>query len=288
MKLCRFNDDRLGVVRADMVHDVTEAQSAIRAAAPYAMKGDAVIAALPAWRSRLEEMAAKAPPTPISAVKLLAPVARPSKLVAAPTNYTAHIEEMAARAASQNIKPSPAIGTAGLFLKASSSLVGPSEGVAIRFPERRNEHEVELAIIFGKAGSDIPREKALDYVAGYCIGLDMTARGPEDRSFRKSIDSYSVLGPWMVTADEIADPDHVPLKIFVNGELKQDSNTSHLIFDCRKLIEWGSTFYTFYPGDVLFTGTPEGVSPVKPGDVMRAEIAPIGEMSVPVRAHKTG
>ena len=213
-------------------------------------------------------MAAKAPGRPLSEVKLLAPVARPSKLVAAPTNYQAHIEEMAARATTQNIMVSPAIGIAGLFLKANSSMVGPSEGVAIRFPERRNEHEVELAIIFGKAGSDIPRERALEYVAGYCIGLDMTARGKEDRSFRKSIDSYSVLGPWMVTADEIPDPDNVPLSISVNGEIKQSSNTSQLIYDCRKLIEWGSTFYTFHPGDVLFTGTPEGVSPVKPGDVM--------------------
>jgi 2,4-didehydro-3-deoxy-L-rhamnonate hydrolase len=288
MKLCRYDDDRLGVVRGDLVHDVTPAQTEIRAAAPYAMKGDAVIAALPQWRARIEEMAAKAPGRPVSAVKLLSPVARPSKLVAAPTNYKAHIEEMAARAASANIKPSPAIGTAGLFLKANSSLIGPSEGVAIRFPERRNEHEVELAIIFGKRGSDIARAHALEYVAGYCIGLDMTARGPEDRSFRKSIDTYSVLGPWMVTADEIADPDNVPLEIAVNGELKQRSNTSQLIYDCRKLIEWGSTFYTFYPGDVLFTGTPEGVSPVKPGDEMRARIAPIGEMSVPVRAHRTG
>ena len=180
MRLCRYDDDRLGVVRGDMVHDVTEAQTQIRAAAPYAMKGDAVIAALPAWRARLEEMAAKAPGRPVAQVKLLAPVARPSKLVAAPTNYEAHIEEMAARAATQSIKPSPAIGTAGLFLKANSSLVGPSEGVAIRFPERRNEHEVELAIIFGREGSDIPRDEALDYVAGYAIGLDMTARGPED------------------------------------------------------------------------------------------------------------
>ena len=288
MKLCRYDDDRLGVVRGELIHDVTQAQTQIRAAAPYAMTGDAVIAALPAWRSRLEEMAAKAPGKPISAVKLLPPVARPSKLVAAPTNYKAHIDEMAARATAQNIKPSPAIGTAGLFLKANSSLVGPSEGVAIRFPERRNEHEVELAIIFGREGSDIPRDKALDYVAGYCIGLDMTARGPEDRSFRKSINSYSVLGPWMVTADEISDPDNVPLNIAVNGEIKQSSNTNQLIYDCRKLIEWGSTFYTFYPGDVLFTGTPEGVSPVKPGDVMRAEIPAIGVMSVAVRAHKAG
>jgi 2,4-diketo-3-deoxy-L-fuconate hydrolase len=252
------------------------------------MKGDAVIAALPAWRSRLEEMAAKAPGKPVSQVKLLAPVARPSKLVAAPTNYKAHIDEMAARAAAQNVKPSPAIGTAGLFLKANSSLVGCSEGVAIRFPERRNEHEVELAIIFGKEGSDIPREKALDHVIGYSIGLDMTARGPEDRSFRKSIDTYSVLGPWLVTAEEIADPDDVALSISVNGELKQSSSTKQLIYDCRKLIEWGSSFYTFYPGDVLYTGTPEGVSPVKPGDIMVARIDPIGEMSVAVHAHRTG
>jgi 2-keto-4-pentenoate hydratase/2-oxohepta-3-ene-1,7-dioic acid hydratase in catechol pathway len=288
MKLCRYDDDCLGVVRGGQVHDVTRAQSEIRAAAPYAMIGDAVIAALPAWRARIEAMAAQAPGKPLATVKLLSPVARPSKLVAAPTNYKAHIDEMAARAATQNIKPSPAIGTAGLFLKANSSLVGPSAGVVIRFPERRNEHEVELALIIGKQGSDIPREEALDYVAGYCIGLDMTARGPEDRSFRKSIDSYSVLGPWMVTVDEIADPDNVPLELAVNGEMKQSSNTSQLIYDCRKLIAWGSTFYTLYPGDVLFTGTPEGVSPVKPGDVMHARIGPIGEMSVAVRAHQAG
>ena len=125
-------------------------------------------------------------------------------------------------------------------------------------------------------------------MVGYSIGLDMTARGPEDRSFRKSIDTYSVLGPWLVTADEIVDPDNVPLNISVNGEIKQNSNTKQMIYDCRKLIEWGSTFYTFYPGDVLYTGTPEGVSPVKPGDTMLARIDPIGEMRVSVRAHRPG
>src|ERR1700739_4511613 len=145
MRLCRYDDDRLGVVRGNMVHDVTAAQTEIRAAAPYAMKGDAVIAAWPAWRARIEEMAAKAPGKPVAQVRLLAPVARPSKLVAAATNYKAHIEEMAGRpAATQSIMPSPPTGQAGLFLKANSSLVGPSEGVAIRFPDRRNEHEVEL------------------------------------------------------------------------------------------------------------------------------------------------
>src|SRR5256886_17398025 len=114
----------------------------------------------------------------------------------------------------------------------------------------------------------------------------MTARGPEDRSFRKSIDTYSVLGPWLVTADEIPDPDNVPLSISVNGEVKQNSNTKQLIYDCRKLIEWGSTFYTFYPGDVLYTGTPEGGSPASPGDRMVAAVDPIGERSAPVAADR--
>src|SRR5207245_9408989 len=106
MRLCRYDDDRLGVVRGDLVHDVTEAQTQIRAAAPYAMKGDAVIAALPAWRSRLEEMAAKAPGKPVSQVKLLSPVARPSKLVAAPTNSTALIGGMGARAGGKTVEAS--------------------------------------------------------------------------------------------------------------------------------------------------------------------------------------
>src|SRR5262249_22687623 len=102
------------------------------------------------------------------------------------------------------------------------------------------------------------------------------------------IDTYSVLGPWMVTADEIADPDNVLLSISVNAEQKQSSNTNMLIYDCRKLIEWGSTFYTFYPGDVLYTGTPEGVRPVKPGDIMVAKLDRNGEMTVAVRAHTIG
>ena len=231
-------------------------------------------------------MADKAPGKPVSSVKLLSPVARPSKLVAAPTNYKAHIEEMRERQAQPGAVQtpfSPFIEKAGLFLKANSSMVGPSEGVEIRFPDRRNEHEVELCIVFGKEGSDIPRDKALDYVAGYCIGLDMTARGQEDRSFRKSIDSYSVLGPWFVTADEIPDPDNVSLRIFVNGETKQDAHTSDLILSVAQLIEWGSAFYTLHPGDVLLTGTPQGVGPVRPGDVMVASVQGIGEMRVAVK-----
>jgi 2-keto-4-pentenoate hydratase/2-oxohepta-3-ene-1,7-dioic acid hydratase in catechol pathway len=165
--------------------------------------------------------------------------------------------------------------------------VGPSEGIAIRFPDRRNDHEAELVVIIGKAGSDIPQSRALDHVAGYALGLDMTVRGPEDRSFRKSVDGYSPLGPWICTADEIADPDDVPFTLHVNDEKRQDSNTSNMVYSVRRLIEFASSFYTLHPGDLLYTGTPEGVGPVKPGDVIRVNSLPaLGEMKIAVRAHE--
>jgi 2-keto-4-pentenoate hydratase/2-oxohepta-3-ene-1,7-dioic acid hydratase in catechol pathway len=288
MRICRFDNDRLGIIRGDMVHDVSAAQDEIRKGARYDMRGDAVIAALPQWRERLEKMAASAPGKPLSQVRLLPPVARPSKLMAAPTNYRKHIEEMnkVAEAHVGGVRRfSTDIGEAGIFLKANSSLVGPSEGIPIRFPDKRNDHEIELCLIIGKEGSRIPRDKALDHVAGYSLGLDMTVRGPQDRSFRKSCDGYSVLGPWMVTADEIANPDDLPLSLHVNGETRQDTNTSYLIYDIRRLIEFASEYYTLYPGDVYYTGTPEGVGPVKPGDRLSGRSAGVlGELQIDVRA----
>jgi 2,4-diketo-3-deoxy-L-fuconate hydrolase len=288
MRICRFDNDRLGVIRGDMVHDVSAAQDEIRKGARYDMRGDAVIAALPQWRERLEQMAAAAPGKPLAQVKLLPPVARPSKLMAAPTNYRKHIEEMnhVAEALSGGKRRFPTdIGEAGIFLKANSSLVGPSEGIPIRFPDKRNDHEIELVLIIGKEGSRIPRDKAMDYIAGYSLGLDMTVRGPQDRSFRKSCDGYSVLGPWIVTADEIDNPDDLPLSLAVNGETRQDTNTSYLIYDIRRLIEFASEYYTLYPGDVYYTGTPEGVGPVKAGDWLTGRSVPVlGELRIDVRA----
>jgi 2-keto-4-pentenoate hydratase/2-oxohepta-3-ene-1,7-dioic acid hydratase in catechol pathway len=232
-------------------------------------------------------MAKSAPGKPISQVKLLSPVARPPKIMAAPTNYGKHIEEM------QKFRDtvpglarfSPDIEKAGIFLKSNTSLVGPSEGIPMRFPDRRNDHEAELCVIIGKQGSDIPKGKAYEYIAGYSLGLDMTVRGPQDRSMRKSCDGYAVLGPWMVTADEIANPDDLPLSLKVNGETRQDTNTSYLIYDIRRLIEFASEYYTLYPGDVYYTGTPEGVGPVKPGDRLSGRsVDVLGELQIDVRA----
>jgi 2,4-didehydro-3-deoxy-L-rhamnonate hydrolase len=283
MRLCRYNEGKYGVVRGDDVYDVTAVVDRIVRRAGV-VRGDPVVARLDDIKAAVDD-----PETyqayPLSAVKLLSPVAAPSKLVAAPTNYRAHIAEMAADKSVTNPHLPQDIGKAGLFLKANSALVGPSAGVALRFPERRNDHEVEFVVVIGRAGSDIPEERALEHVAAYTLGLDMTLRGPEDRSFRKSIDSYAVLGPWLVTADEIADPDNVDFALTVNGEVRQDANTSDLIYGIAKLIAYGSSFYTLLPGDVIYTGSPEGVSPVKPGDVMVARSPAIGSMEVKVRLH---
>lgn len=283
MRLARYDDDRLGVVEGDRILDVSavlERLPALRWPLPL---GDVLIARLEDLRPEIARLAADAPAKPLAEVRLLSPVANPSKIIAAPVNYQKHLDEARADAAIHHGAELKTIDHYGLFLKANSALVGPGEGIRLRFPERRNDHEVELAAVIGREGSDIAAERALDHVVGYAIGLDMTVRGPEDRSLRKSIDSYAVLGPWLVTADEIADPGTLDLELTLNGELRQRSNTRHLIFDVPKLIAYASAAYTLYPGDVIMTGTPEGVGPVVAGDVIEAEIEGIGRMTVEVR-----
>jgi 2-keto-4-pentenoate hydratase/2-oxohepta-3-ene-1,7-dioic acid hydratase in catechol pathway len=141
-------------------------------------------------------------------------------------------------------------------------------------------------VIIGQAARNVPAARALDYVAGYCIGLDITIRGPEERSFRKSPDTYTVLGPWVVTADELEDPSRLGFSIAVNGEIRQSANTDDLVLGVKELIELASSFYTLHPGDVILTGTPQGVGPLRPGDVLVAKMDGIGEMHVKVVAAK--
>ena len=283
MRFCRFDNDRYGVVVGDKVHDITEAVSKVLAGKKAPRWGDPMIANLAEVRAAVGD-ATSFPAKALASVTLLSPTAHPSKLIAAPTNYHAHVAEMQARRPGQ--PPGKGIKESGLFLKANSAMVGPGEGVHVRFLDRLTEHELEFMIVIGKEGSQISEANALDYVAGYCLSLDMTVRGPEERSIRKSIDSYAVIGPWMVTKDEIADPNEVPFKLFVNGQIRHNAHTNDLIFNCQKLIALASEFYTLYPGDVIFTGAPAGVGPVKPGDVMTAECAAIGPMEVKVHAYK--
>jgi 2-keto-4-pentenoate hydratase/2-oxohepta-3-ene-1,7-dioic acid hydratase in catechol pathway len=197
-------------------------------------------------------------------------------------NYTRHLQEALADKGIHHGKLVDEIRKAGMFLKATSAAVGPGEGVKLVHTDRRNDHEVELALVIGRTAKNVSAEAAPACIAGFCIGLDMTIRGPEERSLRKSPDSYCVLGPWLVTPDELGDPGSLRLSITVNGEPRQDANTSDLILGIGELIAWGSSFYTLHPGDVILTGTPQGVGPVKPGDTLLAKIERIGAMQVKV------
>jgi len=286
LRICRFNDNRLGLVDGASVRDVTAALEVIPAARYPFPTHDALIAHLGDVLARAQALAPAAPVLSIDSVRLLSPVANPGKLVAAPVNYEKHLAEVKSDASlHQNTAGHTlTIHKAGVFLKATSSLAGAGDGVELRVPDRRTDHEVELAFVMGRMASRVPRAEALRYVAGYTIGLDISIRGSEDRSFRKSADSYSVLGPWLVTADEIPDPGNLDLEISVNGERRQHSNTRHMTLGVAELIEMASAFYTLHPGDVVFTGTPEGVSPIEPGDEIVATIQSIGSMSVRVRA----
>jgi len=284
MKICRFDDNRLGLVQGDHVLDVTAALDALPAYRYPLPRTDQLIENLDMLKPHILEAAKGAKAIPLAQVKLLSPVANPGKIVAAPVNYKAHLEESRNDVEINFNRKVIEIQTIGLFLKATSSIVGASEGVAVSMPERRNDHEIELVAIIGKPARNVSKEDALDYVAAYCIGLDMTIRGQEERSMRKSLDTFTVLGPWMVTADEVGEPNTQQMVLTVNDEPRQNANTGDLIMNVRDLISWASTFYTLQPGDILMTGTPDGVNRVVPGDTINATIEKIGGMKVQVRA----
>jgi 2-keto-4-pentenoate hydratase/2-oxohepta-3-ene-1,7-dioic acid hydratase in catechol pathway len=282
MRICRFNGGRLGLVQGDKVIDVTPVLGLIPAQNYPLPQKDLLIEALPQLRSAIGAEAKKGASHAITSVKFDSPVANPGKIIGAPINYKAHVEESKADANIGHGRNITSIGDWGMFLKAGTSLIGCSEDIVLRFPERRNDHEVELGIVIGKQGNQIKASDAMDYIAGYCVTLDMTLRGPEFQCFRKSIDSYSVAGPWLVTADEVSDPNNLDLWLTVNGESRQKSNTSFLVYDIARLIEFASSFYTLMPGDIIMTGTPEGVGPVKPGDLIEACVESIGQFSIRV------
>ena len=282
MRLCFFNDHALGLVDGDHVLDVSSVLANLPPATYPCPTHDRFIAALPSLRGEIMEAAAAAAVHQLSAVKLLSPVLNPGKIVAAPVNYMKHFEEALADPATFSAAHARKIQETGLFLKATSSLIGASHPIVIHHPDRRTDHEIELAVIIGTRGHKIARADALKHVAGYSIGLDITIRGPEERSLRKSLDTYSVLGPWLVTADEIGDPAGLDLALDIDGEARQRANTRDLILDVPTLIEFASSFYTLEPGDIILSGTPEGVGPIVPGNRISATIQKIGAMQVAV------
>jgi 2-keto-4-pentenoate hydratase/2-oxohepta-3-ene-1,7-dioic acid hydratase in catechol pathway len=279
------------LLEGEQVFDVTPALQALPLARWPVSPGDPLIVHLDRLIPAIEALRPTATVHALAQVTLHSPITQPSTIMAAPANYRLHVlqdtrdpgvdQGVHAKALEGVDRP---VDKYGLFLKATSSLAGAHEGVEVVFPDRRTDHEIELAVVIGKAGRDIPRAQAMAHVAGYTLGLDMTVRGAEERSYRKSPDSYTVLGPAFVSADEIADPHALTMSLWVNGERRQHSSTGAMTVDIPDLIEFASRAYTLYPGDVILTGTPEGVGPVLPGDEVRVSCAGIGEMRFGVRA----
>lgn len=274
MNIINFNDDQYGLVIENVIYKLStfsKASNLIDVATFVKKLSDSTLATLLKSSESFH----------FEGVKINSPVNRPGKVVAAPINYKAHILEMQENGQAFGHVITD-IKKAGLFLKASSSVVGPSHGIHQLFLDRRTDHEIELCAVIGKSCKNVTKENALDFVLGYCLGLDITLRGTEDRSYRKSIDTYTVLGPWLTLPSPSLDPEDIELFLSVNGQIRQQSNTSDMVLSLRELIEYASKFYTLEPGDVIMTGTPQGVGPIVPGDLIFAKGSHLGEMNVNV------
>lgn len=272
MRIARFDEGRIGIVRGDTICDVTD----IAGVSPGEWPPVAIcrmIANFGALRSKLE--AARTTVKPLASVRLLTPVPWPNKVIAYPINYHDHGAEMSVSYRANN---------QGFFLKPPSSLSGPSDPIVLPVNAgRRIDHECELAVIIGKEGRDIPCEKWRDYAFGYSCLIDAVIRGNEERVTRKGFDTFCPVGPWIVTEDEIGDAvTNLRGRLWVNGEIKQDANTKDLILDIPGMIELASSVMTLYPGDIIATGTPAGVGPIRAGDKVKIEFERIGAMTLDV------
>jgi 2-keto-4-pentenoate hydratase/2-oxohepta-3-ene-1,7-dioic acid hydratase in catechol pathway len=274
MKLARFNEGCIGVV-VDGQHLVDISAVIGLDVQQWPPVGPtSLIARFAQLRPEIEKVLGDLPRIPLAQVQLLTPVPWPNKVIAYPVNYHDHGREMQAsyRATHQ-----------GFFLKPPSSLSGAGEPVVLpAVPTREVHHESELAIVIGKQARGIRREDWKDYVFGYACLLDMVVRGREERVFRKAYDTFCPVGPWIVTADEVGDPTNLEMKLWVNDDLKQHANTRDLVLDLPGMVEMAAAVMTLYPGDIIATGAPAGVGPVRAGDRIRITIERVGEMSVDV------
>ncbi|RHW28413.1 FAA hydrolase family protein [Nocardioides immobilis] len=222
------------------------------------------------------ELDPTAPSRHLSEVQLLSPLPLPPKILAAPVNYLDHKAEMHVE---------HTVADLGIFLKARTSVIGPDQDVVLPYTDRRFDQEAELGVVIGRHARHLSVESAMDAVFGFTCVLDMSLRSTEDRSTRKSFDTFTPIGPWIVTKDEVGDPAGLNLWCRVNGVERQSTSLADLIFDVPTLVAYASSVMTLEPGDVIATGTPAGVAPVGDGDTIEMGIEGIGTLKVRVTAH---
>ena len=249
MRLVSYDDGRVGYLASDQVIPL-----------PARTMRD-VIASWDAGQLPVPDQEAG---IPLRDVRLRVPVADPSKIIAAPVNYRDHQAEMSTDSQ---------VGALGFFLKAPSSLLDPGGTIQLPYHDRRFDQEGELALVIGRTARQVSVQDALSYVFGYTGLLDITMRGGEDRSTRKSFDTFTPMGPVLSTADEFGDPDDAELRCWVSGDLRQKASTRDLIWGVARLVSYASSVTTLYPGDVISTGTPAGVGPLIAGDTIRLELS---------------
>jgi len=282
MKLVTFSHEahtRIGIVDGADVVDLSRAAPDL----PREM-----VAFLEAGRAALlgAQAALEAGPRiPLDEVRLEAPIARPPKFLAVGLNYADHVAESGVEA--------PAHPT--IFNKQSTCVTGPHDPVHVPRASHVVDYEGELGFVIGRRCRHVSRDDAADVIAGYLVVNDVTVRDWQLRTptwtMGKSFDTHGPIGPWIVTPDEVPDPHQLRLRTWVNGELRQESNTKELIFNCFSLVEHFSTAFTLEPGDIVATGTPAGVGiTMKPpkllvaGDVVRIEIEGLGAIENPIVA----
>ena len=278
MKLVTFEAEgghHFGVVEGDAIADLTAVDAAL---------GPDLGAVLAA--GRLPEVAGLvtgAPRIALAGVTLAAPVLRPPKFLAIGLNYAKHVAESAME------KPAHQLW----FNKQSTCAIGSGAPIHVPKASAVVDYEGELAFVIGRRCRHVPRDRAHEVIAGYTICNDVSVRDWQARTptmtMGKSFDTHGPLGPWVVTPDELDDPHRLALRTWVNDELRQDGNTDDLIYDCFDMVEHLTTAFTLEPGDVISTGTPEGVGIamkppglLKAGDVVRIEIEGIGVLENPV------
>lgn len=282
MKLVRFDSGsgtRAGVVVGDAVVDLEplgflDLLSVVRGG----------VGAL----SRITDFAASAPSVPLSSVRLRAPIERPGKYLAIGMNYRKHVEEGAKLGIAEPKKQL-------WFNKQTTSITGPFDGIVKPEVSDQIDYEVELGVVIGPAAKHVSAADAAHHIFGYFVANDVSTRDwqfhSQTMTMGKSFDSHGPIGPWIVTADEIADPHDLPIRCFVNGEERQSSNTGMMLHNIYEQIEYLSTAFTLEPGDLIATGTPEGVGIAKDppvflqvGDIVRCEIDGVGAIENPVVA----
>jgi 2-keto-4-pentenoate hydratase/2-oxohepta-3-ene-1,7-dioic acid hydratase in catechol pathway len=289
MKLVSFNDCRIGVIDETHLYDMTESLPVFLDRMPR-QRMNYVVSNWGDLKDVFNGYLIVGTKLEINAVKFLTPNPAPQHVFAAPANYKKHIGELGSQAVT---KKGRSAREQGFFLKAPGSLSGPSDAITLpKGSTRRFDHESELAVVISKTARNVKREDAMNYVFGYSCLIDATMRiekdeFEEERSMRKSFETFTPTGPWIITADEILDPSKLSNRLWVNGELRQESNTKEMIVGIAELIELISSVVQLEAGDIIATGTPEGVGQLCIGDKVKIEIENVGSMTLKVEETKS-